>query len=210
MRKSRTFMTLSLRRGGSATMTGEGVDLSEVSRVVTAAAEELCEATGLGPCQMLVLGCSTSEILGKKIGTAGDLRVARAVIVPLIEVVRDRGLDLAVQCCEHLNRALVVEKETASRLDLPVVTVLPRPAAGGAVAAAAFEYFKNPVVVEEIQAHAGMDIGNTLIGMHLRPVAIPVRLAFDKVGGAPLVLAGTRPKLIGGSRACYPAGLDRD
>lgn len=180
------------------------LNLVEISEAVGEAAAGLCRLGRLKPEQILVVGCSTSEIAGKQIGSAGSSEVAEAVLAPLLAVTGPLGIYLAVQCCEHLNRVLVVEEEAQQRYDLPLVTVSPTIRAGGALAASALERFSRPVTVEEIKAHAGMDIGGTLIGMHLRPVAVPARLAVDRVGHAPLVTAITRPKLVGGERACYP------
>lgn len=153
--------------------------------------------------QILVIGCSTSEIAGKRIGTAGTEQVADMIFLELKSLQSRTGVHLAFQCCEHLNRALVVEEETAIRFSLEEVTVVPVRNAGGAMATFAFQYFQKPVVVESIQAHAGIDIGDTFIGMHLKPVAVPIRTAIKQVGHAHVTLAKTRPKLIGGERAVY-------
>jgi uncharacterized protein (TIGR01440 family) len=155
------------------------------------------------PGQVLVVGCSTSEIAGARIGTTGSEEIAAAVFEPLYEVTQKRGLYLACQCCEHLNRALVVPEEAAERYGWEQVTVVPVPKAGGAFAAHAFRHMPHAVVVEEIRAHLGLDIGSTLIGMHLHRVAVPVRLSVDMIGHARLTAARTRPKLIGGERAVY-------
>lgn len=163
----------------------------------------LLQVAKLKPGQILVLGCSTSEVLGYRIGSASNMVIAQAILEGVEEALKGTGVHLAVQCCEHLNRALVVEQETQEKYGLTEVTVLPVPHAGGATAAAALRRFKHPVVVESIQAHAGIDIGDTLIGMHLRPVAVPVRSDVKRVGQANLVMARTRPKLIGGKRAVY-------
>jgi len=175
----------------------------QVAKDVKEAAEALFEAADLRPGSLLVLGCSTSEIQGKKIGSAGSVEYAHAVLEPLLHACRAHSIYLAVQGCEHINRALVVEREAQEKYGLVEVTVLPVPHAGGATAACAMSMFKDPVVVESISAHAGIDIGDTLIGMHLRPVAVPVRIAKKRIGEANLVLARTRPKLIGGNRAVY-------
>lgn len=164
----------------------------------------LLEQANLKPGQILVLGCSTSEVLGKKIGSAGNVEVAQAILDGVREALEGTGVALAVQCCEHLNRALVVERHVMERYNLTEVTVRPVPNAGGSAAAVAWDTFDDPVVVESIQAHAGIDIGDTLIGMHLKPVVVPVRLPIKSIGHAHLTLARTRPKLIGGKRAVYP------
>ncbi|BAD39063.1 TIGR01440 family protein [Symbiobacterium thermophilum] len=168
-----------------------------------AAVGELLEAAGLSPGQVLVVGCSTSEVIGRRIGTAGSEAVAGAILEPLLEATQAAGVHLAVQCCEHLNRALVVERAAAERYDWERVTVVPVPRAGGALAARAMRRLPDAVVVEEIKADAGLDIGLTLIGMHLRRVAVPVRLKTAAIGHARVVAARTRPKLIGGARAVY-------
>ncbi|WP_258358846.1 TIGR01440 family protein [Moorella sulfitireducens (nom. illeg.)] len=180
-------------------------DLNAITALVKAAAMELIEVAALKPCQILVAGCSTSEIMGQKIGTSSSLEVGRAVIAGLLQATRPAQLYLAAQCCEHLNRALVIEAGAARLYNLEVVTVVPAPKAGGSLATAAFAAFHRPVVVAGLQAHAGLDIGTTLIGMHLRPVAVPVRLQVKTIGCAPVTAARTRPPLIGGERAVYKA-----
>lgn len=175
----------------------------EVRRQTREATASLLQVARLKPGQILVLGCSTSEVLGHRIGSASNVGIAQAILEGIEEALKGTGVHLAVQCCEHLNRALVVEEETVEKYGLTEVTVLPVPHAGGAAAATALRRFKHPVVVESIQAHAGIDIGDTLIGMHLRPVAVPVRSDVKRIGQANLVMARTRPKLIGGKRAVY-------
>ena len=157
----------------------------------------------LAPGMLLVIGCSTSEVAGEKIGTAGSKEAARVIYSGLLKLQRETGIDLAFQCCEHLNRALVVERDAAARRNLEEVAAIPVRNAGGAMAAYAFEQMEDPVLVEAIRADAGMDIGSTLIGMHLRPVAVPVRVPQKTLGKAAVILATTRPKLIGGARAVY-------
>lgn len=179
------------------------LDLQEIRHDVHQLVRELLDVARLKPGQILVLGCSTSEIQGKKIGSTGSTEVAAAVLDGILGALEGTGVYLAVQCCEHLNRALVVEREAVEKYNLTEVTVLPVPNAGGATAATAMKRFKDPVVVESIQAHAGIDIGDTLIGMHVRPVAVPVRLSSRSVGHAHVNAARTRPKLIGGRRAVY-------
>lgn len=152
---------------------------------------------------MLVIGCSTSEVAGKKIGTAGTEQVAEMIFTKLKNLSEQTGVALAFQCCEHLNRALVIERKTALDKGLEEVSVIPVRTAGGAMATYAFEHFKDPVVVEHIKADAGIDIGDTFIGMHLKHVAVPIRAELKSVGDAHVTLATTRPKLIGGSRAVY-------
>lgn len=177
--------------------------LTEIKAQVKEACKGLLEVARLKPGQILVLGCSTSEIQGRRIGSYGNTEVAGAVLDAMEESLAGTGVHLAVQCCEHLNRALVVERETCEKYNLTEVTVLPVPHAGGATAATALRRFKDPCVVETISAHAGIDIGDTFIGMHLKPVAVPVRIARKSIGYAHLTMARTRPKLIGGKRAVY-------
>ncbi|RKQ34382.1 TIGR01440 family protein [Oceanobacillus halophilus] len=150
-----------------------------------------------------VLGCSTSEIAGKHIGTSGSEEIASVIFEEMKELQRETGVKLAFQCCEHLNRSLVVERETMLEQNLDEVSVIPVPKAGGSMAAYAFKHMDDPVVVEFITAHAGMDIGETMIGMHLKHVAVPLRLNHRIIGDARVNAAYTRPKLIGGARANY-------
>ena len=178
--------------------------MEAITKELTEAAQELISISKAKPGQIFVVGCSTSEVLGNKIGTGGSSEAAVAMFKALKEVTDKHGLCLAVQCCEHLNRALVVEASTMERYNLEEVTVRPMPHAGGAMGTAAYENFSEPVVVEKITAHLGLDIGQTLIGMHLKRVAVPVRLAHKFIGEAVLTAARTRPALIGGERAQYP------
>lgn len=169
------------------------------------AAEELCEKAGLLTGQTVVIGCSTSEIAGYRVGTNSNAEIGAAVFKALHSVLSARGVFLAAQCCEHLNRALIVERAASALYE--IVNVVPVPGAGGAFAAAAYTGFNDPVALEMIRADAGLDIGGTLIGMHLKRVAIPLRLETAYIGKAPVIAARTRPALIGGSRAEYDAGL---
>lgn len=155
------------------------------------------------PGQLLVVGCSTSEVIGEKIGTAGSLEVAEGLFRELVMFAQRAGLKLAFQCCEHLNRALVVERSVQERFHLEEVSVIPVPEAGGSMATVAYRNMELPVVVEFIKADYGIDIGDTFIGMHLKHVAVPVRVQHPTVGNAHVTLAKTRPKLIGGERAVY-------
>lgn len=164
---------------------------------------ELKAQTELRPGQLFVVGCSTSEVIGKKIGTAGTIEVAEMIFQKLKQFSQETSVSLAFQCCEHLNRAIVVERKIAAERGLDEVTVIPVRTAGGAMATYAFEKLEDAVVVEFIKADAGIDIGNTLIGMHLKHVAVPVRVSQKQVGHAHVTLAKTRPKLIGGARAVY-------
>ena len=157
---------------------------------------------------LVVVGCSTSEVIGKRIGTAGSSEVAEMVFSLMTKYQAQIGFQLAFQCCEHLNRALVVERETASDRRLEEVAVIPVRHAGGAMATYAFGQMNEPVMVETIKADAGIDIGETLIGMHLKHVAVPIRTDQKTVGEARVTLAKTRPKLIGGPRAVYELTTD--
>ncbi|MCM3315222.1 TIGR01440 family protein [Rummeliibacillus stabekisii] len=153
--------------------------------------------------QLLVIGCSTSEIKGQKIGTAGGLEIAEALYKPLRAFSEKHGLFLAFQGCEHINRAITIEREAAEKYGLEPVSVVPAQKAGGSMSAYAYRQLKDPVVVEEVLAHAGIDMGQTLIGMHLKRVAVPLRTSITHIGDAVVTVATTRPKLIGGERAIY-------
>lgn len=168
-----------------------------------AAAKELLELSNITSGDVVVIGCSTSEVIGKKIGTSGTLETACEIFNGINDALCDKGIFIAAQCCEHLNRAIIIEKEKAEALGLEIVCVVPHPHAGGSFATAAWQNMKNPVAVEEIKADAGLDIGTTLIGMHLKRVAVPLRLSANKIGQASISAAKTRPKYIGGERAKY-------
>jgi len=180
--------------------------IGEIKEQIRQILVQLNAEAKLQPEDLLVIGCSTSEVLGKRIGTASSMEVAAALVEEILAFCRTHNINPAFQSCEHLNRALVLERRAARLYDLDEVTVLPHPRAGGALAAQAREKLEDPVVVEHLAARgkAGIDIGHTLIGMHLRPVAVPVRTAVTHVGRACVVCARTRPKLIGGKRALYP------
>ena len=166
---------------------------------------EIIEKASLKQGDILVIGCSTSEIAGSKIGTNSAPEIAEEVFRAFHDIAKERGIYLAVQCCEHLNRAIVTER--AALPNAEEVNVVPKPKAGGSMATAAYAAFEDPVVVEEIRADAGIDIGFTLIGMHLKKVAVPVRLENNKIGEALVIAARTRPKFIGGIRAKYNEDL---
>ncbi|WP_212927507.1 TIGR01440 family protein [Oceanobacillus sp. J11TS1] len=153
--------------------------------------------------EIVVIGCSTSEVAGHPIGTSGSTRIAKNIYEQLAKLQKQTGVHLAFQCCEHLNRSLVVERQTAVRYGLEEVAVVPVPEAGGSMASYAYKQMENPVVVENISAHAGIDIGETMIGMHLKAVAVPLKLEQRTIGHARIRAARTRPKLIGGHRAFY-------
>lgn len=165
------------------------------------AIEELCEIAKLKRGDLVVIGCSTSEVLGSKVGTNSDPNTAKVLFQSIHDFLDSKGIYLAAQCCEHLNRAIVVEADAVKGCE--IVNVVPQPKAGGSFATAAYHNLKHPVVVEEIKADAGLDIGATLIGMHLKKVAVPVRLEHNRIGAAIVIAARTRPKFIGGVRAIY-------
>ena len=167
--------------------------------------EELVEKAGLKSDDIVVIGCSSSEILGDNMGTNSNPELGEQVFLVLNEVFKAKGIFVAAQCCEHLNRAIIVESEAAKNSEK--VNVVPVPKAGGSFATAAYKHFKNPVAVESIKADAGLDIGGVLIGMHLKNVAVPVKLSEKSIGNALLLAARTRPKFIGGVRANYNENL---
>lgn len=169
------------------------------------AAEELCEKANLQAGNIVIIGCSSSEVIGEQIGTYSSLETAEAVFNGIYSVLSSKNIYLAAQCCEHLNRAIIIEREAVPFAD--IVNVVPQPKAGGSFATTAYHTFKNPVALEEIHADAGLDIGGTLIGMHLKKVAVPLRLSIDHIGSAILLAARTRPKFIGGIRAGYNDNL---
>ena len=175
--------------------------LAEVEREAANAAQELVEAARLHRGQIVVIGCSTSEVVGHQVGSWSTPEAAQAIFRGLQSVFAPRGVYLAAQCCEHLNRALIVEHEAVPNAE--IVNVLPQPKAGSSFATAAYESFRHPVALEEIRADAGLDIGGTLIGMHLKKDAVPVRLKQDHIGQAIVLAARVLPKFIGGERAIY-------
>lgn len=186
------------------------MDVNErIKAEAAAVADELLDAAALRRGDILVVGCSTSEVVGGVIGKNSSADAAAAIYAAIAPKLEERGIYLAAQCCEHLNRALVVERECAEKYSLCEVCVLPRPHAGGSWATCVYGSMKDPVMVESVSAHAGIDIGLTLIGMHLRPVAVPVRTKHERILEARVVCARTRPKLIGGIRAEYPDGYSR-
>ena len=164
---------------------------------------ELLEQANMRPGSLLVIGCSSSEMVGEKIGKGSSMDAAQAAFAGIAPVLKEQGIELAVQCCEHLNRALILERRVAEKRGYEIVNVMPQPKAGGSFAVTAWNAMEDPVAVEEIKAEAGIDIGGTLIGMHLRRVAVPVRTSLNKIGEAMVLCARTRPKFIGGSRAIY-------
>ncbi len=168
------------------------------------AVRELLEKTNLKKGSIVVVGCSSSEILGEHIGKGSSPETGAVVAEAVLKVLGENGIYLAAQCCEHLNRALVIERAAAEKYMLEEVCVRPMPKAGGSFATAVYDKMDDPVMVEHVRAHAGIDIGCTLIGMHLKDVAVPLRLSVKTIGSALVNAAYTRPKLIGGVRAHYP------
>ncbi len=180
-------------------------DLMEIEKACCDAAEELIAIAKAKAGDIMVVGCSSSEVTGGKIGTASSPETAEAIFRGIMRALKPRGIYLAAQCCEHLNRAIITERTAVP--GAYVVNVVPQPKAGGSFATAAYHGFEDPVALESIQADFGMDIGGTLIGMHLKPVAVPVRLSVNHIGEAILLAARTRPKFIGGVRAHYDENL---
>ncbi len=179
--------------------------LAQVKEESADAARQLAEAARLHRGQIVVVGCSTSEVVGHNVGSWSTPDVANAIFEGLNSVFAPMGVYIAAQCCEHLNRALIVEHEAVPNGE--IVNVMPQPKAGSSFATAAYQNFRHPVALEEIKADAGIDIGGTLIGMHLKKVAVPVRLQQNHIGQAILLAARVRPKFIGGERAIYDESL---
>lgn len=179
--------------------------MNTIKEQAYSAAKEIIEIGKLKKRQILVIGCSTSEVIGDKIGTNSSPETAKEIFNGIYEAANEYGVFVAAQCCEHLNRAIIVEADAVPNGEY--VNVVPQPKAGGSFATAAYSAFKNPVALEEIKADAGLDIGSTLIGMHLKRVAVPVRLKNNKIGNATLTAARVRPKFIGGERAHYNEDL---
>ena len=178
---------------------------SSIYEQTCAAISELCEKAKLKAGNIVVVGCSTSEVIGSKIGTNSSPEVANEIFSALHDYAQSKGLYLAIQCCEHLNRAIITERSAVPFAE--VVNVVPQPKAGGSLATKAYAGFADPIAVEEIKADAGLDIGLTLIGMQLKKVAVPVRLENNRIGEAIVVAARTRPKFVGGARAVYDQEL---
>lgn len=183
------------------------VMLENITKDTKAVFDQLIETAKLKEGSIVVLGCSTSEVGGDRIGTHSSMDIAAAIYDGFFDLLKERGIYLAAQCCEHLNRALVIERELAEKLSLPIVNAVPQPKAGGSSATTAYARMDDPVIVERIKADAGVDIGGTLIGMHLKETAVPLRLPQKKVGDAFVASARTRAKFIGGARAVYDPDL---
>lgn len=179
--------------------------MKEIANACEKCASEIIEKAHLKKGDIVVIGCSTSEVLGNKLGTNSSPETAKVLFESIYKVFCEKGIYLAAQCCEHLNRAIIVEREAVPFAEQ--VNVVPVPKAGGSFATEAYKHFKNPIAIEEIKADAGIDIGSTLIGMHLKRVAVPVRLSINTIGKAYVTAARTRPKFIGGMRANYDESL---
>ena len=179
--------------------------LTEIQTAARKSAEEIIEKGNLIKGSILVVGCSTSEVMGSKIGTDSNYEAAAAIYKGIASACDEKGIYIAAQCCEHLNRAIIIERAAIG--NAPFCNVVPQPKAGGSFATNAYKNFREPVAVEHIKADAGIDIGFTLIGMHLKEVAVPVRLTNNKIGEALVLAARTRPKFIGGERAHYDSDL---
>ena len=179
------------------------MDLSKICSDAKTIWDELIDCAPVRPGQIVVIGCSTSEVAGERIGTHSVTDIAKAIARTFHNEAQKNSIKLAAQCCEHLNRALIVERQTAISHNFEIVNAVPQPKAGGAFATAMYARFSSPVAVEFIKADAGIDIGDTFIGMHLKHVAVPTRLTLDSIGHAHVTCAKTRPKFIGGERALY-------
>ncbi|WP_053218088.1 TIGR01440 family protein [Virgibacillus senegalensis] len=178
--------------------------LEQLKQEMGAIVDEWLASGYLRSGQLFVVGCSTSEVAGERIGTAGSEEVAAVIFKELQRLQQGSGVQLAIQCCEHLNRSLVMEQSTLIQRGYQQVTAVPVPKAGGSMAAYAYKRMEQPVLAETVSADAGLDIGETMIGMHLRRVAVPLRFKQRTAGNARVNMARTRPKLIGGERAVYP------
>ena len=180
---------------------------NEIKKQALKAFEELVEKAKLKKGDIIVLGCSTSEVTGAQIGTNSQLDCAKVIYEGFYPFLKEKGIYLAAQCCEHLERALVVERECAEKYNLTIVNAIPQPKAGGSSATTAYRTFDDPVLVDGVKADAGIDIGGTLIGMHLKRVAVPMGLEVKRIGCAGVACARTRPRFVGGSRAVYDENL---
>lgn len=181
--------------------------LEKIKEQARDAVIELIDAARLNKNDILIIGCSSSEVGGHEIGSCSSVDIASAIFDGVYPVLQEEGIFLAAQCCEHLNRSIIIEREAAVLYRLEQINVVPQPKAGGSFAAMAYRSFNSPVAVEEIKADAGMDIGGVLVGMHLKKVAVPIRLSVNKIGEASVVYARTRPKCVGGPRAVYDDAL---
>lgn len=183
------------------------MDLNKLKNDAKKILQELILKSKLVSGDIVVVGCSTSEVVGEEIGTCSNIDVAQNLFEGFMDVINENELFLAAQCCEHLNRAIVVEEDVAKKLNLEIVNVVPAIKAGGAFSTVCWSNFKKPVAVETIKADCGIDIGGTLIGMNIKPTVVPVRTSVRNIGYANIVCARRRPKFIGGERAHYDLNL---
>lgn len=179
----------------------------DIATQAAKAALELCEKAVLKSGDIMVVGCSTSEVIGSKIGTDSVVELGETLFNAIYGVLKPKGIFLAAQCCEHTNRSLIIERECLQKYNLEQVNLIPQPKAGGSFGTAAYKNFDEPCAVDLIRADAGIDIGGTLIGMHLKRVAVPVRLSINHIGKAPIICARVRPRFVGGQRAVYDESL---
>ncbi len=175
----------------------------EIFTVLDAAVEALQKAGDIAPGGLIVLGCSTSEVAGARIGKGSVPELGEVIAEAMLAACRKHGLEAAFQCCEHLNRSIVMEQRVVDERRLTQVRAIPQPKAGGSVPAAAWRLLDKPALVMSVQAEAAIDIGDTLVGMHIRPVAVPLRMEYGSVGHANLVMAYSRLPYVGGARAVY-------
>lgn len=183
------------------------MDLNNLKGQSKKVLKELISNAKLNLGDIVIIGCSTSEVIGKEIGTCSNINVAQSLFDGFIDIINENGLFLAAQCCEHLNRAVVVEREVAEKLNLEIVNVVPGIKAGGAFSTVCWNNLKKPVAVEKIKADCGIDIGGTLIGMHIKSVVVPVVTSIRRIGDASVICARRRPKFIGGERAKYDSNF---
>lgn len=187
----------------------EDLDLGSLEEESYLLCKEFIEKAKLKKGQIFVVGCSTSEVLGERIGTASSYSTAGALFRGIHRAAKEAELFLCTQCCEHLNRAVITEREAALVHGLMPyqVNVIPKEKAGGSFSTVAYESFQDPLALEKVRADGGMDIGDTFIGMHLKEVAVPLRLSKKTLGSAHITAARVRPKFVGGSRAVYDESL---
>lgn len=196
-----------MRPEGQGISTDDSMDLTGIEKETIDVLRSLLEVADLKEGDALVVGCSSSEVANMKIGSYSSAEIGKCIATTILDELSSKGIYLAAQCCEHLNRAIIVERQYARENRIPIVNARPQLKAGGSFATAAYSYMKEPVAIEHIQAQAGIDIGDTLIGMHLAPVAVPVRSEHSHIGGAHVVMARTRAKYIGGVRTAYEDGI---
>ncbi len=183
------------------------ITLELITKQAYSAAKELIDRSAIKKGQILLVGCSTSEVQGYDLGSHSGPEVGKAILAGILPAAKEAGVYLAAQCCEHINRAIILEEEAMEKYNLTQVNAVPQPKAGGSFATALYAALESPAAVEDVKAHAGMDIGGVLIGMHLKEVAVPMRLKQKSIGDALVIAARTRPKFTGGERAVYDDNL---